>query len=85
MVAFSTELIVPLTSPLDFGRFGVKLFADRAVAYAAGETLADQPLYWGYGVGVFVNATVFTLGVDVGWREGRGRPNAHATFGVRLR
>ncbi|MGE0461906.1 MAG: BamA/TamA family outer membrane protein [Vicinamibacterales bacterium] len=85
MVAFSTELIVPLTSPLDIGRFGVKLFADRAVAYAAGETLADQPLYWGYGVGAFVNATVFTLGVDVGWREGRGRPNAHATFGVRLR
>ena len=85
MAAFSTELVVPLTSPLDIGRFGVKLFADRAVAYAAGEPLEDQPLYWGYGVGTFVNATVFSLAVDVGWREGRGRPNAHVSFGLRLR
>jgi outer membrane protein assembly factor BamA len=85
MVAFSTELVVPLTSPLNIGRFGVKLFADRAVAYAAGETLEDQTLFWGYGVGTFVNATVCSLAVDVGWREGRGRPNAHVSFGVRLR
>jgi len=85
MVAFSTELVLPLTSPLEIGRFGVKLFADRAVAYAAGDALADQTLYWGYGAGAFVNATVFSLGVDVGWRDGRGRPNAHVSFGVRLR
>lgn len=85
MVAISTELIVPLTPPLGIGRFGIKLFADRAVAYAAGDALADQPFSWGYGAGAFVNATVFSLGVDIGWREGRGRPNAHATFVVRLR
>lgn len=85
MLAFSTELLVPLTSPLKIGRFGVKLFGDRAVAYDAGEALADQRLFWGYGAGVFVNATIFSLGVDVGWREDRGGPNAHVQFGVRLR
>jgi hypothetical protein len=34
---------------------------------------------------VFLNATVFTFGVDLGWREGRGTPNAHVQFGVRMK
>lgn len=85
LAAFSAELLLPLTSPLHIGRFGLKLFADSAAVYASGDALGDQRLRWGYGVGTFVNATVFSLGVDLGWREGGGGPNAHVQFGVRLR
>jgi hemolysin activation/secretion protein len=85
LAALSAELLLPLTSPLNIGRFGIKLFADSAAVYASGETLGDQRLRWGYGVGTFVNATVFSFGVDLGWREGGGGPNAHVLLGVRLR
>jgi outer membrane protein assembly factor BamA len=85
LAAFSAELLLPLTSPLNIGRFGVKLFADSAAVYASGSALSDQRLRWGYGTGLFVNAAIFSLGIDVGWREGGGTPNAHVQFGVRLR
>lgn len=85
LAALSAELLLPLTSPLNVGRLGIKLFADSAAVYTSGEALGDQRLRWGYGVGTFVNATVFSFGVDLGWREGGGRPNAHVLFGVRLR
>jgi outer membrane protein assembly factor BamA len=84
LAAVSTELLMPVTSPLSLARLGVKVFADAGTVYAAGASLGDQRVRWGYGVGGFVNATVFTLGLDVGWREGGGTPNMHVQFGVRL-
>lgn len=84
LAAMSAELLVPITSPLSLARLGVKLFADTGTVYAAGTPLGDQRFRWGYGAGAFINATVFTLGVDVGWREGGGTPNAHVQLGVRL-
>jgi hypothetical protein len=63
---------------------GVKVFYDVGAVYDAGQRLEDQRFEPGYGAGVFLNATVFTFGVDLGWREGRGTPNAHVQFGVRL-
>ena len=84
LAAMSAELLMPITSPLSLARLGVKLFADTGTVYGAGTSLEDQRFRWGYGVGAFINATVFTLGVDVGWREGGGTPNAHVQLGVRL-
>ena len=44
------------------GRRGVTLTA-------AGERLADRRLEWGYGAGWFLNATVFSLGIDHKWSK----------------
>ncbi|HVG84312.1 MAG TPA: BamA/TamA family outer membrane protein [Vicinamibacterales bacterium] len=85
LAAASAEVLMPLTSPLQqFARFGVKLFADTGAVYDAGQAMGDQRFEWGYGAGVFLNATVFSFGLDLGWREGRGTPNAHVQLGVRL-
>jgi len=84
LVAGSVEVRMPLTSPLGLGRFGVKLFADAATVYASGSSLSDQSFSRGYGAGVFVHATVFSLGVDVGWPEDGGGPNAHVQLGLTL-
>jgi outer membrane protein assembly factor BamA len=85
LAAASAEILMPLTSPLQqFARLGVKVFADTAAAYDAGEAMGDQRFEVGYGAGVFLNATVFTFGLDLGWREGRSTPNAHVQLGVRL-
>lgn len=80
----SVEIRMPLTSPLGLGRFGVKLFADAAAVYPSGRSLADQSFSRGYGAGLFVHATVFSLGVDVGWPEQGGGPNAHVQLGLTL-
>ena len=84
LAAMSAELLMPVTSPLSLARLGVKLFADTGVVYPSGASLDEQRFRWGYGMGAFINATVFTFGVDVGWREGGGTPNAHVQLGVRL-
>jgi hemolysin activation/secretion protein len=84
LAAVSGEILMPITSPLDIGRVGVKIFADGGTVYRAGQALSDQRFRWGYGTGVFVNATILTFGVDVAWRETGGRPNAHVQLGVRL-
>ena len=83
LAAASAEILMPLTSPLQqFARFGVKLFADTG-AVRRGPGDGRPALRWGYGA-VFLNATVFSFGLDLGWREGRGTPNAHVQLGVRL-
>ena len=85
LAAASGEILVPLTSPLQqFAKLGVKVFYDVGVAYDAGQRLEDQRFEAGYGAGVFLHATVFTFGLDLGWRDGRGTPNAHVQLGVRL-
>ena len=85
LAAASGEILMPLTSPLQqFARLGVKVFVDTAAAYDAGEAMSDQHFEIGYGAGVFLHATVFSFGLDLGWREGRGTPNAHVQLGVRL-
>jgi outer membrane protein assembly factor BamA len=85
LAAASAELLVPLTSPLQqFARLGVKLFADTGTTWAARTSLDTHAFKWGYGGGVFLHATVFTFGLDLGWREGRGTPNAHVQLGLHL-
>ena len=81
LAAVSAELRVPLTSPLNFGRFGVKGFVDAGTVWSAGQRLSDQPWDRGIGGGVFFGASVLTLDVDVAWPE-HGNPRAHFSLGV---
>ena len=70
MVAMSAEIVVPLTSPLKLGRFGVSAFLDRGTAYRKGERFSDQTLEEGYGGAVWFAAAFLRLNIAVG--HGRG-------------
>jgi outer membrane protein assembly factor BamA len=70
LVAYSAELIVPLTSPLSVGKIGLSAFADRGTVYDAGERLRDQTMKQGYGGGVWFSAAFLKLNIAVA--HGRG-------------
>jgi outer membrane protein assembly factor BamA len=53
-LAGSTELRVPLTSPLSFARLGVTAFFDVAKAYDAGQRPSDVRWSRGAGAGFFI-------------------------------
>ena len=81
LVLLSAEVRVPLTSPLNFGRFGVKGFVDAGTTWDAGERLGDQRFDRGIGGGVYFGATAVTANVDVAWPE-TGKPRVHVALGV---
>ena len=70
LVAMSAELIVPLTSPISFGKMGVTAFVDRGTVYNKGERFADQTLREGYGGAVWFAAAFLRLNIAVA--HGRG-------------
>jgi len=65
LVAASAEVIVPLTSPLSFGRFGVTGFADTGTVYNYGQRLADQKWLEGFGGSVWLSAAFFRVNLAV--------------------
>ena len=67
VAASSAELRVPFTSPLDVGRFGVKVFVDNGTAWPAGAPLSKRHFEQGTGGGIYFGAAVFNAGVDVAW------------------
>jgi outer membrane protein assembly factor BamA len=72
MVASSVELRVPLSSPLNVGRLGVKAFVDVGTVWASGTRLRDQQFDRGIGGGVYAGIAAFMLNVDVAWPESGG-------------
>ena len=70
LVAMSAELVVPLTSPIKLGRFGVSAFVDRGTVYNKGERFGDQTLQEGYGAGIWAAAAFLRLNIAVA--HGRG-------------
>jgi outer membrane protein assembly factor BamA len=70
LVTMSAEVILPLTSPLRIGKFGVTAFTDRGTIYNKGERFSDQTLLEGYGGSVWFAAAFFRLNVAVA--HGRG-------------
>ena len=70
VVTGSTELLVPLGSPLSVGQLGVSIFADTGTAYDTGERLADQPWEVGYGGSVWLTLTAFRLSFAVAHGQG---------------
>ena len=81
MAAASAEVRVPLSSPLSFGRIGVKGFIDAGTVWPSGARLADQKFDHGIGGGVYAGVAVFMIDVDVAWPESGG-PRAHVGLGV---
>ena len=81
MAAASAEVRVPLSSPLSFGRFGVKGFIDTGTVWPSGAHLADQSFDHGIGGGVYAGVAAFMIDVDVAWPESGG-PRAHVGLGV---
>jgi hypothetical protein len=87
VTAVSAEVRVPLTSPLNVGKLGVKAFVDAAAAAPYGTPLADQRFDRAIGAGVFLTAPVFRLGLDVAWPSQRSGdasrgPRWHFGLGV---
>ena len=78
LVAGSAELRVPMSSPMDVGKVGLRLFADAGTVYDKGQRYKDQTLKQGYGAGVFLSMPVFILNLDVAHGKGSG---THVYFG----
>jgi outer membrane protein assembly factor BamA len=70
LVAMSVEAVVPLTSPLQVGKFGVSVFTDAGTAYDKGTRFADQTLRRGYGGSLWFAAAFLRLNIAVA--HGRG-------------
>jgi len=81
MAAASAEVRVPLSSPLNFARLGVKGFIDAGTVWPSGARLTDQKFDRGIGGGVYAGVAVFMIDVDVAWPESGG-PRAHVGMGV---
>lgn len=84
LVALSAEYRVPTSSPLSVGRAGVRVFVDAGATYPSGARMTAQPLDTGCGAGLFVNATVFSLSLDLA-RRGGGGYRAHFGMGLTLK
>ena len=84
LTLLSAELRVPLTSPINLGRFGVKGFVDAGTVYPHDARLANQTFDRGVGGGVFFSWTVVRMGLDVAWPVGGGttKPRWHFGLGV---
>jgi outer membrane protein assembly factor BamA len=72
----STELRIPLTTPLNIGRFGVKGFVDWGTTWANGSRFADTDWQRGIGGGVFFGAGPLLMDLAAAWAEdGSARVN----------
>jgi len=80
VAALSAELRIPITSPLQVGRFGVKAFVDAGTTYAVGDKLKDQHLDdRGIGGGVYLQLPLINVSLDVA-RSRQG--DTHFSFGL---
>ena len=78
LAPLSAEVRMPLTSPLNVGRFGVKAFVDAGTTWDAGAAPRDQQLRPRHRRQVSTSApTALTANVDVAWPE-TGKPRVHA-------
>jgi outer membrane protein assembly factor BamA len=82
LAAASSELRIPLTSPLNVGRFGVKAFVDWGTVYRIGDKLRDQKFDdRGIGAGAYFHLTLVSLALDVA-RSRSGDTRYHFGMGV---
>ena len=81
LAAASAELRIPLTSPLNVGRFGVKAFVDWGTVYGAGDKVSDQTFERGIGGGAYLHLTVVSISLDVA-RSLDGNTRFHFGMGV---
>ena len=65
LAAASAELRFPVSSPLSFGRAGVRVFFDTGAVYDAGDDIYRTRFSQGAGAGVFLNAAFVNLQLDL--------------------
>jgi len=81
MAALSTELRLPLTSPMNIGRFGVKGFVDWGTAWMHGQRLRDAEWERGIGGGIYFGGGPVVFDIAAAWsKQGTGR--VHMGLGV---
>lgn len=82
LLALSAEIRLPITSPVNVGRFGIKGFVDAGSVYGIGERLKDQKqLDRGIGAGAYFQLTVVNMGLDIA-RSRSGDMRYHFSLGV---
>ncbi len=81
LAAASAELRIPVTSPLNIGRFGVKAFVDWGTSYDHGHELEDQSFERGIGGGAYLHLTIVSISLDVA-RSQTGNTRFHFGLGV---
>lgn len=81
LALLSAEVRVPFTSPLSFGRLGVRAFVDAGTVYAAGTPLDGRRFDRGAGAGVFFTAPFVHMALDVAWPRA-GSAHVHGSLGV---
>jgi hypothetical protein len=79
--AGTIELRVPVSSPLNIAKLGVRGFVDAATVYDAGEHLTDQRFDRSIGAGVWVTFTVIRIALDVA-RDSRGTTRVQLNSGL---
>jgi len=79
LAALSTEVRLPINSPLSVGRFGVKTFVDWGTTWASAARLADQKWDRGIGGGIYFGGGPVIGDLAIAWPE-RGSPRT--TFGL---
>ncbi len=83
LAVVSGELRLPLTSPLSFGKIGVRAFFDTGAVFGAGDRIGEARFLRGAGAGVFLNAALVTLRLDAA-RNFEGGARLHFATGVRF-
>jgi outer membrane protein assembly factor BamA len=83
LLGASAEIRIPLTSPMGVSRAGVSLFTDTGTVWNHGDALSAARVRTGVGAGVFLQASLFQMSLDVGVREGGGT-RVHFTTGLQF-
>jgi outer membrane protein assembly factor BamA len=81
LAAASAELRIPLNSPLNFGRFGLKTFVDAGTVWNSGTRFQDQTFDRGIGGGIYLGAGPFIMDLDIA-KPKTGNVRAHFGMGV---
>jgi hemolysin activation/secretion protein len=66
LAAASAELRFPVSSPMSFGKAGIRLFFDTGTVWDVDERLRKARFSQGVGAGVFLGAAFINLQLDVG-------------------
>lgn len=83
LMAFSAEVRVPFSSPLNVGTLGVAIFADAGAVGAHADPVSALAFERSVGAGVFLALPVVSINLDVAHAMGRGT-RLHVATGVRF-
>ena len=81
MLALSAEFRLPLNSPVNRGRFGVKTFIDYGTTWLADQQLRGQTFDRGIGTGVYFGIGPLMTDVAIAWPR-EGSPRGHFSLGL---